>query len=229
MSDPFWYNDFQILFNKDRLIEFFPTKDQTDVEKLNSLVRLSIYIAIILFFYNSDTTYFVYAVVVALFTIFLYKNNTEKLENVDEEDMVENVDEEGMIEEVNCTRPTLDNPFMNFTIKDFMNIENGKTVDKPPACDANTPDIKKEIDDNFNNNLYRDVDDVFGKMNSQRQFFTMPWTTILPDENGDFKNWLYKSPKTCKEDSDYCNRYEDIRQKAPIFVNPDINPAKINN
>lgn len=223
MNDKFWYEDFKILFDKNRLIEFFPTKDQTNAEKLNAIVRLSIYIAIIVFLYNSDTTFFVYALVVALFTVFIYKNKSEKLENVDMS-IDTNIKEQDIKE---CTRPTLDNPFMNFTMKDFLNIEDGQTVTKPPACNVEEPNVKKEIDDNFSNNLYRDIDDVFGKMNSQRQFFTMPWTSNLPDEKGEFKNWLYKSPKTCKEDSDYCLRYEDVRQKTPIFVNPDINPQKI--
>lgn len=226
MNDKFWYDDFKILFDKNRLIEFFPTQDQSNAEKLNSIVRLSIYIAIGVFLYNSDTSFFVYALVVALFTVFIYKNKSEKLDNVEDSDNNEEMaDEDEDVKE--CTRPTLDNPFMNFTMKDFLNIEDGQTVTKPPACNIEDPEIKKEIDNNFNNNLYRDVDDVFGKMNSQRQFFTMPWTSNLPDEKGEFKNWLYKTPKTCKEDSDYCIRYEDIRQKAPIFVNPDINPQKI--
>jgi len=63
-------------------------------------------------------------------------------------------------------------------------------------------------------------------MNSQRQFYTMPWTSSIPDPKGEFKNWLYKSPKTCKENSDFCLKYEDVRQKAPVFVNPDVNPVK---
>lgn len=219
MSDPFWFNDFKILFDKDRLIEFFPTKDQNHAEQLNAIVRLALYISIIVYLLNSDTTYFMYAIIVALFTVLLYKNDKQK-ENLKNTD--------GKYQNENCTKPTIENPFMNFTMNDYMNIKDGKTVDKPEACDPTEPDIKKDIDDKFNNNLYRDVDDVFGKMNSQRQFFTMPWTSNLPDENGDFKNWLYKSPKTCKEDSDYCLNYEDVRQKVPIFVNPDINPEKIN-
>ena len=52
MGDKFWYNDYTILFEKDRLIEFIPNNTMTLTEKLNSLVRFSIYLAIILFIYN---------------------------------------------------------------------------------------------------------------------------------------------------------------------------------
>lgn len=222
MSDQFWHDDIQILFNKNRLIEFFPTKDHTIAEKLNAIVRLAIYISIIMYLINSDANYFIYAGIVALFTIFIYSNRPDS--NIKEK--LENTDTETKEEKKPCTVPTIENPFMNFTMQDFLNIKDGKTVDRPPACDQSTPEIKKEIDAKFDNNLFKDVDDVFGKMNSQRQYFTMPWTSVLPDPNGELKDWLYKSPKTCKEDSNYCNRYEDIRQKAPIFVDPSVNPVK---
>ena len=119
-----------------------------------------------------------------------------------------------------CVKPTEDNPFMNMTMKDYLNTDKAvNIVDREPACDANNPEIKKKIDSNFKNNLYRDVSDVFGKYNSQRQFFTMPYTQVIPDVEGNFKNWLYKSPKTCKENSEYCLRYEDLRQQSH-FDNP---------
>lgn len=222
MGDRFWHDDIGILFRKDRLIEFFPTKDQTSTEKLNSIFRMAIYASIILYFMDQDIKYFLYAGIVGIATIIIYANRpAESLDNVD--DVIQPKAEP---EKNDCTKPTLENPFMNFTMQDFMNIKDGQTVDRAPACDPNDPEIKKEIDKFFDNNLYKDVNDVFGKMNSQRQFFTMPWTSVVPDPQGDFKNWLYKAPKTCKEDSDFCVRYEDLRQKTPVFVNPDVNPIK---
>jgi hypothetical protein len=123
------------------------------------------------------------------------------------------------LDNVNCVEPTIDNPFMNMTMKDYLNFDkNGNIVERNKACDPNESDIKKKVDQNFNNNLYRDVSDVFGKYNSQRQYFTMPWTQTIPDVDGEFKNWLYKNPKTCKEDNDYCLRYEDVRFKSPRSI-----------
>jgi hypothetical protein len=80
------------------------------------------------------------------------------------------------------------------------------------------------MDRTFGHNLFTDVDDLFGKMNSQRQFYTMPSTTI-PNKQGEFAKWLYSNPKTCKEDQDYCLRYEDIRAKRPVMQNEDVNPV----
>lgn len=215
LNDQIWYKNFDILFNKDRLNEFFPSKDQSLEEKLNSLVRLSFYISILLLFYKKNTAYLWIFVIACLFTYVIYSNKPDNgnLEPFDIND--------------ECTKPTLDNPFMNVTMKDYLNIdESGRIKDRAPACDTSDPEIKKQIDDNFDNNLYKDIDDVFGKMNSQRQFFTMPWTTI-PNKQDEFAKWLYMSPQTCKEDQDFCLRYEDVRAKRPVLYNPSENP--INN
>lgn len=223
-SDPFWYEKPEILFQSDRLAEFFPSKEQTLKEKLNSIMRLCLYTSILLYMYHKTYKYLGFALGGALFTVYIHNNyrTTTEQQRLDSANIesVENTQE-------TCTKPTLDNPFMNVTMKDYMNIVDGKTVDRPPACDTSVPDIKKDVDNAFENNLYRDVDDVFGKFNSQRQFFTMPFTTI-PNKQDEFARWLYASPKTCKEDQDYCLRYEDVRAKRPVFVNPNDNPTRPN-
>jgi hypothetical protein len=111
---------------------------------------------------------------------------------------------------------------MNVTMKDMLNID-PKKPSRPKACDTTNPEVKQKMDEMFNHNLFKDVNDVFGKMNSQRQFYTMPNTTI-PNAQDDFAKWLYLNPKTCKEDQDYCLRYEDVRAKRPVFVDPTKNP-----
>jgi len=69
-KDKFWYNDISILYNNARLDEFFPSKNMTTEEKLNSLVRLSIYISIILFLLNNNSNYF-YICLSTLFITFI--------------------------------------------------------------------------------------------------------------------------------------------------------------
>jgi hypothetical protein len=206
MSDSFWANDISILFSPDRIHEFFPNKDMTKDEKLNALTRLSFYLGIILSFYHSDQRYLLIFAVTLAFTYFLFRfaDNNVTTENKSSEKQIEEI-------ENTCSRPTEDNPFMNFTMYDRI-TENS---DKLPACNIDDPEIKKEIEDYFDNNLYKDVSDVFNKRNSQRQFYTMPSTTVVNDQEG-FAKWLYNSPQTCKENSEYCLRYEDIRAKRPV-------------
>lgn len=207
-NDQFWYEKPEILWDKDRLAEFFPSKKHSVEEKFNALFRLSIYVSIILYFYHNNPRYILLAVAVAVFTFYMYTNNEKK------DVLVEGFEGEG------CVKPTLDNPFMNVTMKDYMN-----GGERNPACNPNDPEIKKEIDEMFNNNLFKDTSDIFGKMNSQRQFYTMPWTQI-PNNQGDFANYLYKNPKTCKEDQNACTPMEDLRAKRPIQVESKTNPLE---
>ena len=56
-NDSFWYDDIRILFNYERMNEFFPSKDMTLEEQLNSLVRLTLYISVLFILYKKQITY----------------------------------------------------------------------------------------------------------------------------------------------------------------------------
>ena len=104
-----------------------------------------------------------------------------------------------------CRRPSINNPFMNPNITDYDN-------DIPAACNVEDDEIQDEIKVNYNYSLYQDVDELWERVNSQRQFYTVPNTTV-PNNQTEFANWLYKIPQTCKEDQEGCLRYEDLRFK----------------
>jgi hypothetical protein len=92
------------------------------------------------------------------------------------------------------TSPTAKNPFMNVLIDE---IKYNPT--KPAAVSISGLDVATSLDDFFRTEFNRDPTDVFGRSQSQRQFVTMPATTI-PNDQGSYQNWLYKIPgKTCKE------------------------------
>jgi hypothetical protein len=102
-----------------------------------------------------------------------------------------------------CRKPTEDNPFMNSPIGDFENY------DPPEACNVDDDEIKDKMVNMFNKDLFRDVGDLFERQNSQRMYYTIPYTTV-PDQTG-FANWLYGNHKTCRNDQKECLRYEDLR------------------
>ncbi len=92
------------------------------------------------------------------------------------------------------TQPTARNPFMNVLIDE---IKYKPT--EPPAADITTPAMKATLDDYFRVEFTSDPTDVFGRTQSQRQFVSMPSSTI-PNDVASLQNWLYKIPgKTCKE------------------------------
>jgi hypothetical protein len=92
------------------------------------------------------------------------------------------------------TPPTARNLFMNVLLEEIK-----YNPGRPQAAPVNNPEVKQTLDDYFRVQWFSDPTDVFGKNQSQRQFVTMPSTTV-PNSQGDFANWLYKIPgKTCKE------------------------------
>lgn len=121
------------------------------------------------------------------------------------EDIKYSLDEMRLYELAKCRKPTVDNPFMNPTVDDF------NKEDIPAACNADDEDIRKDMDLKFNADLYRDIEDVFDRKNSQRQFYTVAYN--VPNDQEAFARWCYKFPATCKTNQERCLRYEDLRTK----------------
>ena len=96
-----------------------------------------------------------------------------------------------MIQKLNCS-----NPMMNINL-----ITDDKTKEAAPNS-WNNEEVKEEIEDKYNYNLYQDVGDYM-ETNGQRQFYTMPSTTI-PNNQTSFAKWCYSTGPTCKETSIYC-------------------------
>jgi hypothetical protein len=201
-SDKFWADDLSVLYNKDRLVEFFPTSKMTMVEKLNSITRLGIYLGVILAILMRNYLYLYITVVVVAITFFIYKFQEDNLElYYDGVNDMRSKNNKDKLQEKDCTKPTVDNPLMNF------NIISDKR-DRSKACDSfDNKKVRDEIEDKFGYNLYRDVGDLYGKNNSQRQYYTMPSTT-MPNDQTAFAKWCYNTGPTCKEKGLYC---------APIY------------
>jgi hypothetical protein len=203
-NDPFWYEDPNILIQQDRLIEFFPHNDMTLYEKLNAIVRFAVYFALVVYAFKRQTKMFFFPLFVVGLTIFLFKNGYDPIENF-------TTKSNNPLKSKFCQQPSDNNPFMNVLISDY--TENPQ---KKPACDVNDKRVKKAIKDKFENNLYKNTVDIWGRNNSQREYYTMPNTTI-PNDQINFANWLYKTPPTCKELTTHCTTEIDIRHnRRPI-------------
>lgn len=92
------------------------------------------------------------------------------------------------------TKPSAKNPFMNVLIDELQ-----YNPDRPAAAPIGSPLVKATLSDFFKVQWTSDPTDVFGRTQSQRQFYTMPNTSI-PNDQGSYANWLYLIPgKSCKE------------------------------
>jgi hypothetical protein len=102
-----------------------------------------------------------------------------------------------------CRKPTADNPFTNVVFADYLDAGN---IAEP--CNVDDKDVQKTINKLYNSNIYRNIEDVFERENSQRVFYTVPVTTI-PNKQTEFAEWLYKTGPTCKENSANCTYFEE--------------------
>lgn len=200
LSDPFWTNDYKILFDKERLTDFFPTVKMNLIEKLNAIFRLSIYISILLYLFTGCYQYLFIMIIVGLFTFYIYSTQKDNVELYFDSSINSNnnLSQQKIYDKKNDDiKPTTENPFMNINL-----ITDSKIKEEAPPS-WNNDEIQKEIEDKFGYNLYRDVGDLYCKSNSQREYYTMPSTTI-PNNQTSFAKWCYGVGPTCKESSIYC-------------------------
>ena len=116
-------------------------------------------------------------------------------------DIKYSLDEMRLYNKNNQLNPTSDNPFMNPSVDDF----NSENITVPANSDDK--DIHNDAEIKFNDDIYKDFQDVYNTKNSQRQFFTVAHN--VPNDQEAFAKWCYKFPPTCKTQQERCVRYED--------------------
>lgn len=200
MSTPFWFNDISILFNKNYLLEIIPLKSYDFNRKLNAILRFTIYYGILLYILKNDKNVLCLPFITVVITVFLNKTNKKGRENtamVNSKNVKDNHSSETvnkMVEEIDddvFRKPDIDNPMMNMNVFDLYD-------DKRAIPTYDNPGVEKVVEDKWNDGLYRDSDDLFGRNNSQRQWYTMPNTESM-NRQTEFAKWCYKTPPTCKE------------------------------
>lgn len=134
----------------------------------------------------------------------LYIDSEYTASNMNNKQVAYSVNDLDKYNDATCRKPLGSNPFMNPLITEY------NTEFPPQACNTEDENIKNLIEEKFNENLYMDITDMFSIKNSQRQFYTVP-TPSIPNDQPGLANWLYKSPLTCKQNSEKCLRYDDIR------------------
>ena len=237
LPDKFWSEDYSILFRADRFHEFMPSKDMTETERLNAIARFAVYTGIITSMYMKQAFPMYLSVFALGFTLFVHDNQT-KLPDRIPKSAIDNPLKEELREDFKSfplprnavnpfsrrvtpqedslyTLPTLDNPFGN-----ALQYQQGDNPTRGPARNLeDTIDQKgvlQEVTNFFNNNLYKDVSDIWSKNNSQRQFYTMPWTTY-PNKQGEFAEWLYGNMTSCKSDSYDCHTPADYLRRQRFY------------
>lgn len=218
---PIFWTEHPYILIKDAW-DFFPFSKQSVVcssSALNSLTRFGFYLGLALFILTRKSLYLGIPVLAAIFATALYYGMKEKgslrqgpqvfdkpsfkegftsggsnlIEGSDAADKIV-IDIIGSSER---TVPNGPNPYMNVLINEISEYPK-----KPPAkylANSEGNESSSLIDSQFENRVYTDPGDVWNRNQSQRQFYTMPSTSI-PNDRDSYQNWLYRVPgKTCKE------------------------------
>ena len=187
MNEPFWYSDPSILFSQASWFKFVPTADMPVSTALNSVVRFSVYLSLLLFASTLRPIYLLIIPLVMIVTIALdrvFPNAKKIVEGFGNGLVVSGY--KGDME----TRPSDDNPFMNPHLTDI--LDNPML---PPAADVTRKDIRDEVNEAFakTSNIYMDTGDIFQMVQSQRNFHT-----VVTDDHAGLLKFLDKGKRTDK-------------------------------
>jgi hypothetical protein len=235
-NDLFWLEKPKVLI--DTFDKFIPNKKMSVYQQMNTITLFCIYALIILKIVGLDniaTNILFVGIIVLLIILYLNKykpvtvqddekisvesgyydsNNSlklgryysEKNRNKELDKMVKKTSDKNQDILDVPREPTIDNPFMNPILNDY-NTEN---VPYPVNIDDDV--VQNKINLTYNKDLFKDLSDLYDSKNVQRQFFTIPGGAI-PNDQQKFAEFCYGTPKTCKEDTRYCVRFDDIRYR----------------
>lgn len=159
-------------------------------DKLLFISGLILFISFIATLIFRNIAFLLFAIIVNVIIFYVYLYYKETKANVKEKLNNQNRD---IINNKLCVKPTNNNPFMNPNILEVSNLNYS-------SCDIDNTKIKKQMNNYFKTSVYKDVTDFYDRNFSERQFYTMPSTTI-PNDQESYLNWLYSRNKTCKENN----------------------------
>jgi hypothetical protein len=228
MTTPFWSNDPTIIFNKDSILQVWPTSNLTFEAKLNAISRIVILLSILGFLFTRKTHFLIIGAITLAIIVSLYKFRKEKIvKALTQQDMegfqVNNP--KGLIGAIasspTTTNPvtletllrsdfhptTKKNPFGNVLLTDIMDQPNRKA-----AAPSFNPDVYDDINSaskkqtqmlnpgiiNTNKQLYGDLYDNYQNDKAMMRFYSTANTRVASDQ-GAYADYLYGGMYSAKE------------------------------
>jgi len=222
IHENYWFQDLgNTIFNLDKSLKIFPSSNMTYPEKINSLVRLSIYMGLILGLFYKNYLFLYIPIIVMVLTYLLYIFRIDQLESLNANQgpnsSLNSINQKNLDD---LKKHNMSTSYSygrgNNSPENFKDILNIKTCSKPntlnpfmnplvfdsrlrdSACDSIKEENQLQIEKEYNKYCIKDVSDIFNHNSGRRQFYTVASTTY-PNNQGGFANWLYKTPPTCKE------------------------------
>lgn len=225
MTIQFWSNDPTVLFNKEYILELWPTTNMCYEQKLNAITRLVILITILGYILTmSERILLVGGLTLAvIFVLFNMRKQKITKEILNEGFKVQGNEVTGMFDKnpASYVNPvTLDsvlksefkegtkkNPFSNVLLTQIGDDPERKSA--PPSFNVDvdediTKNVKRAVQmmnpgiKNTNKQLYGDLWQEFELDQSNRQFFSTPNTRVTNDQSA-YAEFLYGTMPSAKE------------------------------
>ena len=174
------------------MINIIPLINMSFKDKLLAISNLIIFLSLIFALIFRNIIFILLGIVLLIFLFYIYLYDEKVKINTHETLSNRNL---GFYDNKICVKPSVENPFMNPSIVDYSNNNNNIK-----ACPFNNEIINDNINAYFKKNVYKDINDFYERKFSERQFYTVPSTTI-PNDRQSYEKWLYYKDKTCKENN----------------------------
>lgn len=207
-NDEFWLNNPGILIDFKYITHIWPTKNMSNTQKINAIIRLVILLTIMLFVFNNFSysylvSGFITTVIITLYYLYLIgpEKKPESFEGFDN-----NKKKNVKFEKVNDK-----NPMSNVLVTDYTGNPDKKQA--PPAYEPETIEqINKKTKSFIKSNnptnteidkrLFKDLGDNYMFEDSMHRFYSNPSTTVPNDQEG-FANFCYGEMVSAKEGNDF--------------------------
>jgi hypothetical protein len=228
MTTQFWTNEPTILFNKEYMLDLWPSSNMNYEQKLNAITRLIILVSILGYILTMSTRIIFVGIItlVAIFVLFKMKKQKLTKEMLDEGFTVQGNEVTGLFNKnltTTTTNPvtlesvlktefkegTKRNPFSNVLLTEIMDEPDRKSA--PPAFNPDvdvqiTKDVKRSVQfmnpeiKNTSKQLFGDLYQEFNLDQSNRVFFSTANTKVANDQ-GAFAQFLYNDLKYSAKES----------------------------
>ena len=214
MTTPFWFNDPTILFNKENILQVWPTQQMTFEAKLNAISRIVIVMSLLGFMFTRNWNLIIIGIITLAIILTLYKlrkqnivykkegfsvNPSMQPSALSPKSMTTNPVTLESVLRSNFHPTTKKNPFGNVLLTDI-----GDNPNRLAAAPSFNPDVYDEIDSavkkqtqmlntgiiNTNKQLYGDLKANYDLDNSMMRFYSTANSRVENDQ-GAFSQWLY--------------------------------------
>jgi hypothetical protein len=226
MTTPFWSNQPTILFNKESILQLWPTQQMTFESKLNAISRLIVLMTIMGFIFTRNTNLLIICAITLAIIFTLYRLRKQKIVSslIKKEGFKANSslskNNSSSSSSAMTTNPvtlesilrsdfhptTKKNPFGNVLLTDI-----GDTPNRLAAAPSFNPDVYDEIDSavkkqtqmlnpgivNTNKQLYGDLKSNYDLDKSLMRFYSTANSRVENDQ-GSYGQWLYGNMPSSK-------------------------------